>query len=232
MSEVRRYDVGMSIEALASAWARTENAAHGSMVVVSNEISGRLRGGTPWTAAATDALMIGMVIRPSLPPMKEPLLWLAASVGTAEALEETTGNEHSIIWPDQVVAGTSPTAATVSFTNVLVQLGPGRIEHGVFAIRVVLPKRTIDRDELTQTLRDRLEAACRLLDDDQHMMIDAFTERCSIINRQVRAELLPRGTTRGRAAAIDPDGFLVLESPTAMLERIAPAALRSLKPAE
>lgn len=223
----------MSIEALASAWARTENAPHGSLVVVSNEISGRLRGGTPWTLTGDDALMVAMIVRPSLPPLKEALLWLAASLGTAEALEVTTGDDHSIVWPDRVIAATEASEGeTGGFTNVLVQLGPGRIEHSVFAVRAVRPAPDVDGDRLIDALADRLAAASRLLDEDQLLMIETFTERCSIIDQSVRVELLPRGTARGRAVAIDPDGFLVLESPTGMLERIAPATLRSLSPAD
>ena len=64
MSEPRRYEVAMSVEALASAWARTENAPDGAVVVADSEISGRLRGGTPWRAAGDDALIMAMVIRP------------------------------------------------------------------------------------------------------------------------------------------------------------------------
>jgi len=44
----------------------------------------------------------------------------------------------------------------------------------------------------------------------------------------VLAKLLPRGEARGRSTAVDSDGFLVLESTTGMLERIAPASLRTL----
>ena len=226
MSDTRSYPVAMSVDVLASAWARTEDAADGALVVVDDEISGRLRGGTPWRLGGDDALMLALVVRPTLPPLQEALLWLPASLGAAEALSEVSGIEHSVVWPDQVssVDSESPRCST----NVLVQLGPGRIEHAVIAIRVDLRQTDLNKEELVRALSARVLEAVRQLEADRLAFVDRFTNRCSIIGQRVTAERMPRGQARGRATAIDPDGFLVLESPTGMLERVAPATLRSL----
>ena len=210
----------MSVEALASAWARTENARDGAVVVANSEISGRLRGGTPWQAGGDDALIMAMVVRPTLDPLQEALLWLVASLGAADALADVTGDDHPIIWPDSV----GPAAV-----NVTVQLGPGRIEHAVLAVRTHLDGLDITKDQLLSSLTEHLLAATRMIESDALGLLETFNDRCSVMNERARISLLPRGEARGRVTAVDTDGFLVLESTTGMLERIAPASLRSLE---
>jgi BirA family biotin operon repressor/biotin-[acetyl-CoA-carboxylase] ligase len=217
----------MSVEALASAWARTENAPDGSIVVADSEISGRLRGGTPWRVASDDALIMAMVIRPTIDPLQEALLWLVASLGTANALVNVTDYDHTIRWPDTVIR--SDGDAVQSLINVTTQLGPGRVEHAVLAVRTHLGGLDVDRGRLLGALAQQLQATTRLVENDPLALLEAFNDRCSGMKRRARASLLPRGEARGRVTAVDKDGFLVLESSTGMLERIAPASLRSLE---
>ena len=228
MSETRRYDVAMSVEALASAWARTENAPDGAIVVADSEISGRLRGGTPWRPTGDNALIMAMVIRPSIDPLQEALLWLVGSLGAAEALTGATGTVHTAVWPDTVVRRGGEDAASAS-VNVALQLGPGRVDHAVLAVRADLDGLDGGKDQLLASLEEKLLAATRLLESDFLALLDEFNDQCAAISRRALVSLLPRGEARGRVTAVDKDGFLVLESSTGMLERIAPASLRSLE---
>jgi len=216
----------MSVEALASAWARTDNAPDGAIVVADSEISGRLRGGTPWRAGGDDALLMAMVVRPSIDPLQEALLWLVASLGVGNALDGVSAESHAIIWPDNV---TNAEGSVRSAVNVTVQLGPGRIEHAVLAVRVHLAGFSSTKDALVASLEEHLLAATRLVESDSLALLDTFNDRCAAMNKRALVSLLPRGEARGRVTAVDADGFLVLESATGMLERIAPASLRSLE---
>jgi biotin-(acetyl-CoA carboxylase) ligase len=227
VSETRQYEVGMSVESLASAWARTEAAPDGAVVVVDSEISGRLRGGVPWRVAGDDALMMAMVIRPALNPLHEALLWLVASLATADALADVSGEAHTMIWPDTVLRHGVESAH--SSINVMVQLGPGRIEHAVLAVRTRLDGLEATKEELLRSLEEHLLAATRLVETDSLALLEMFNDRSSIMSQRARVSLLPRGEARGQIIAVDPEGFLVLESSTGMLERIAPASLRSLE---
>jgi len=232
-SLIRTYDVATSVEALASAWARGEAAPEGAVVVVSTEVSGRLRGGEPWTVGGADALLLAVVTRPAVDPMQEALLWLPASLAAGESIGAVTGVDCRLRWPDRVVDPT--TAATWSAVNVVTQLGPGRVEQSIFSLRV--DKRAIEAghhpwagdDLLIERFVEHARRYLRLLRDDAAAVLDAYVERCDLLGERVRAELLPRGEVRGRVAAIDADGFLVLESPTGMLERVPPSTLRSLE---
>jgi len=230
VSELRHYEVAMSVEALASAWARTENAPDGSMLVADSEISGRLRGGTPWQTGGSEALIMAMIVRPSIDPLQEALLWSVASLGVADALTEVTGHNHAVTWPDTVVrVGGSGAGSPQSRVNVAVQLGPGRVEHAVLAVRTRLDAIHASKERLLAGLEHHLQAATRLVESDSLALLDAFNDGFSMINRRARVSLLPRGEARGRVTAVDRDGFLVLESSTGMLERIAPSSVRSIE---
>ena len=155
-----------------------------------------------------------------LDPLQEALLWLVASLGVADALADATGSDYPVMWPDRV----GPAAV-----NVTVQLGPGRIEHAVLAVRTHLDGLEVPKDQLLTALVRHLLAATRLVEGDTLALLETFNDRCSLMNRRALVSLLPRGEARGRVTAVDADGFLVLESATGMLERIAPASLRSLE---
>ena len=233
--EQRSYEVAMSVEALAAAWARTEGASAGSVVVAEREVSGRLRGGVPWTLGGVDALSMAIVVRPDIAPMQEALLWTAAALAVAEALTTATGTEHGVVRPDRVAA--SATAEHACFLNVLVQLRPGAIDHAAVSIRADLRRLGIDANESARTaliaaLSGTVKTSIELLEQDPVGLLATFSDRCLIMDESVHVKLLPRGEARGRVTAVDSDGFLVLESSTGMLERIAPASLRSLDLAE
>lgn len=229
MGEVRRFDVGMSVDALAAAWARQEAAPAGSVVTVATEIAGRRRGGIPWKIGAPNGLMMAMVTRPQIAPRQEALLWLGVTLASAKAIETVTGQPRSVLWPDVVgEAGGEP----VAFTNVGVQLGPDRIEHAVLSVRVDLALAKVDNAErLLTELSKELEAALALLEADPPTVLQAFSDAYGLMNCLVTATLHPRGAARGRVAAFDENGDLVIESTTGMLERIMPSNLRSLDPA-
>lgn len=227
----------MSVEALASAWARTEGAPAGSVVVAEREVSGRLRGGVPWTLGGPDALSMAVVVRPNIAPMQEALLWTASALGAAEALTSATGTEQGVVWPDRIAASAVASAERPCFVNVLVQLRPGAIDHATVSIRADLQALGIEGTESTRaaligTMAEAVKASIELLEDDPAGLLAKFSERCLVMGERVHVKLLPRGDARGRVTAVDNDGFLVLESGTGMLERVAPASLRSLDPAD
>lgn len=225
-SEVRRFEVGTSVEALAAAWARQEGAPAGSVVTVGTEISGRRRGGVPWTLRSPDGLMMAMVARPRIAPRQESLLWLAVTLAASRAIETVSGQHQPVLWPDLVgEPGTDP----VSCTNVGVQFGPDRVEHAVLSIRADLAKvGAPDAERLLVELIDELDAALAQLDADPSTVLQEFNEVYELMGCVVSATLLPRGSARGRVAAIDQSGDLVLETATGMLERIIPVNLRTL----
>ena len=174
---------------------------------------------------------MAIVVRPDITPMQEALLWTAAALAAAQALTAASGTEQGVVWPDRIAA--SAAADHACFINVLVQLRPGAIDHAAISIRADLSVLGIEATEQARTaligaLSDAVKASVELLEEDPVRLLAKFSDRCLVMDESVHVKLLPRGEARGRVTAVDSDGFLVLESSTGMLERIAPASLRSI----
>ncbi len=218
---VRHRAIGLSVEAEASSWIGEGGVVGGSVVALDAEIAGRGRLGEPWQVDAGEALALGVVVRPEVGVGEQALLWLAALVGAADAVDGTTGTTSGLAWPDGVVAtdGSGPVASV----NVVARLGPGRIDHAVLAIRFRLSPLGLgpaDRSALLDRAADAVVGAVALLEGDRTELLERTTDRLVHLGRRVRATLLPRGESRGEVTAIDPEGCLVLRSSTGMLERI------------
>lgn len=228
MTEIRRTEIALSVDALVLQWARQEDAPDGAALIASTEIAGRLRGGVEWRR--DQSVSVGVLARPrALEPSEVELGWLVASLGAAAALDRVTGNRHMCVWPDRVVPDPM-IAGDDEHLEVAVssagRLGPGRIEHIVMIARVAGLADVAD--EAGVALVDELRAIAPLLDQPL-ALVEQYRERCSTLGRRVSMTLLPRGTARGTARDIDRSGALLLESPTGLVEPVAVAALGRLE---
>lgn len=237
---IRRLPVAISVEQLAAAWARTEDAPVGATVVVDHEISGRMRLGIPWQTKPADALACATVLRPRVLPEAESVLWVVALVAAARAVGVRPG------WPDLLFTdnGTQIGAVTLD-----VQLGPGTIVSAVVSLRVDFATlltnaggSSIDAEPSMDEESARAEAVAAfaanarrcsdLAEDRRADLLQEYAELSWLTGRRVRAKLLPKGETRGVAVTVDPLGLLVLESPTGMLERLSPVTVLRVDPVE
>lgn len=221
----RRFELGLSVESLAEAWARRDQGPHGAAVVVDREIAGRLRGGPGWAAA--EALAVGVVARPRCAPEQVDVAWIAASLAALEVVQSLVGEaDVQAQWPDVVSVGEVP----VAWATVRSQLGPGVISFVVLTVRLDVERlrsvgAAVDRSVLTDALTAALRRSAELLDDGGSWR-ERYAEHCSTLDSMVHVDLLPKGYARGRAARVDEQGHLVLESPTGLLDIIGVDAVR------
>lgn len=222
---VQAYEVAVSTESLAQAWARQEDAPEGALVVADAELSARGRRGTSWVSVPGRSLAFSVVVRPGLPAAGEGLLWLLTSLATAEGLEAVTGLDARLKWPNDVLVDGRGIAAV----RVDAHLGPGQVELAVLTVRVNVdlseddlsraPGRPVTslavegvsqpRVAVLSAVLDRLEARYGESVSD---LLTAYRARCDTLNRRVRAELMPSGEAAGLAGDIDETGALVVES--------------------
>lgn len=216
---VRRSRVGVSAEAVAGAWARQEGAAHGSVVVIDHEVAGRLRGGTP---AAGGSLAV--IVRVELALRAHDRLWVAAQVAATRAISTVSANMTVRAgWPDPVEIQGAPAA----FVNVTCQLGPGRIELAIIALRAadasLLPS--------AECFRNEVLVAVDLAVNDFDLLACEHTDLSAVQGRAVRVFLLPRGETRGTVTGVGPDGQLRIETSTGMVELLDASSVRRVETA-
>lgn len=228
---LRRYDLAVSVTALALAEARQNDAPEGTLIVAEHELTPRGRRAEGWTSVAGASLAAALVLRPALPPQGEGLLWLLASVAAAEGVAAASGLDVRTAWPDGLVVG----SARVGMVDMDAQLGPGRIDSAVLTLRVQVGAAAGDdslaalgadttRERVLESVLDRLAAR---YDDSVSALLAAYTDRCATLGTTVRAEMMPRGDITGVATGVDEGGNLVVETPAGP-RPVALVALRQL----
>ncbi|MGH2705418.1 MAG: biotin--[acetyl-CoA-carboxylase] ligase [Actinomycetota bacterium] len=222
---VRHFPFSVTAESLALQWARQEKVNEGACVVVDREMAPRQRKGAPWTGFATDALSCSVVLRPGVPPEGEGLMWMLACLGGASGIENATGIETQIKWPDDILAG----GRKIGGVKVDALLGPGEIMIAVMTFRINL---NVDEQAFPEALRDvatsvlletgkamsREEALDGVLGGLEHWygqdvpdLLEAYRSRCETVGRQVRARLLPKGEVMGKVSAVSDFGTLLVD---------------------
>ena len=237
---LRTYPVAVSVEAMAGAWARQEQAPEGATVVASQELAARGRRGSVWKTIPDRSLSFAVVLRPALPPAGEQLLWILASLAAAEGLDKLGVAEVRLKWPDDIFAG----GGKIGVVRVQAHLGPGQIESAVLTFRLnlaVTPDdvpdaapasvtgatgRTADPSEVLDAVLTALE---RLYAEGVEALLAAYRARCRTIGTRVRAELLPKGEVEGVARAINDQGSLEVEVGGGRIHPVTVETLRRLR---
>lgn len=226
-TEVQAYEVAVSTESLALAWARQHDAPEGALVVADAELSARGRRGASWVSVPGRSLAFSVVVRPGLPAAGEGLLWLLSSLVTAEGLEQLTGLDARLKWPNDVLVDGRGVAAV----RVDAHLGPGQVETAVLTVRVNVdlsedelsraPGRPVTSLAVEGASQPRVAVLTAILDrlevrygESVSDLLDAYRARCDTLNRRIRAELMPSGEAAGLAADVDETGALIVESGT------------------
>lgn len=226
----RHFPVAVSSEAMALAWANSEDAPQGAVVMVDHEIGPRGLHGRLWPVPLADSLLCAVVLRPTLSVEEGEVTWLLAGLAAADAAEAATGRTIQTWWPDSIVeTGHKDPLAAV---RAEIQLGPGKVRGVVLTIRMNLVGLGLGRDGRDKALEAVVTAVDRrceeLAADGAPAIAAAYEKRCAVLGERVRVTLLPKGETRGVARHVGRSARLELESPTGMVERIGVDQLREL----
>lgn len=85
--------------------AAEAGAPHGTLVVADYQSMGKGRRGKSWAAPHGVGIWMSLVMRPELHPRCASMLTLVAAMAVSEGIEETTGVESKIKWPNDIVVG-------------------------------------------------------------------------------------------------------------------------------
>lgn len=226
----RHFKAAVSVEAMALAWARQEDAPQGATVLADREISPIGRRSRLWTVAPESTLACAVVLRPELAVDDADAVWLVVAAAAAEGAEEAGGRTIGITWPDEIVD--TATEQMVGTVKAEAQLGPGQVRSAVITMRFDLDALGLDatrRDDLLEAVLRGVDSASAGLGDGVEAVAAAYERRCTQIGRRVKIRLMPKGETRGVAERVDRKARLELESATGMVERISIDMLRELK---
>ncbi|HLQ67754.1 MAG TPA: biotin--[acetyl-CoA-carboxylase] ligase [Candidatus Limnocylindrales bacterium] len=80
-----------------------EGAPEGLVIAADQQTAGRGRQGRSWWDAPGNSLLFSVLLRPSIPLARFPLLGIAMACAVAEAGSEAAGEPLSVKWPNDVL---------------------------------------------------------------------------------------------------------------------------------
>lgn len=223
---MRHFQVAVSADAMALAWANRENGPHGAIVTVTHEVGARGYHGVVWPAAAADSLACAVILRPSLAVAEADASWLAAGLIALEGAEAVSERGLALWWPDRVVAAGAVAGAerdAMAAVKAEIQLGPGQVKNVVVTMRFDLAKLGLGgerRDDLLEAVVGAADRVSERLEEGAAAVAARYEARCAIVGQRVKVRLRPKGETRGTARSVDRSARLEIASPTGMIERV------------
>lgn len=214
-----------------------EGASEGTVVVAESQTGGRGRRGRSWFSPAGQNIYASIILRPPMAPAQTPQITLMAAVAVARALQEATGLNAKIKWPndiliaDKKIAGilTEITTEMDAVDYVVVGLGvnvnttaadmPPDIRSIATSVRIESGSRS-SRTDLLCSLLQYFEWSYDTLQRNGFKPIMAqWREMSDIIGQPVYVDVLDVRHS-GIVEAVDDDGVLILKDDNGQRHRI------------
>lgn len=207
-----------------------EGAPNGTLVVADRQDSGKGRRGRGWVMPAGIAIAMSIVIKPEeLQPGNAPMLTLVSALAVVRAIEEQTGLQPGIKWPNDIVINGKKVCGMLTEMSTQIDY----INHIVVGIGI-----NVHNEQFPEELSDRatslylesgkhysraalVEAVCEYFEHYYEIFVRTQdlsglkTEYDSFLvnkDRQVRI-LDPLGEYEGTALGITLRGELLVETP-------------------
>ncbi|HJF33307.1 MAG TPA: biotin--[acetyl-CoA-carboxylase] ligase [Sporosarcina psychrophila] len=78
-------------------------AVDGTVIIAEEQTAGRGRMARPWSSSAGKGVWMSVIIRPALTPQQAPQMTLVAAVAVTRAIQELTGIDPDIKWPNDIL---------------------------------------------------------------------------------------------------------------------------------
>lgn len=201
---------------------------HGLVLVAERQTAGRGRLGRRWASLPGKQLEFSVVLHPVLPPEEVPLLSLVVAVAVAEAIEEKTGLQPALKWPNDVmIEGRKACGILLEGrpggargARVVVGIGincGGAPEDFPEELRDILTTlshaggRGVARESLLEAVLTRLQARYRALGEGgRPALLQDWTRRALLEGCSVRFNT-PDGEVEGAPLGLTAEGYLLVQ---------------------
>ena len=226
--------------------AARNGAPHGSVYFADEQWAGRGRGGHEWRSAAGEGLYVSVLLRPSVPAARLPLLPLAAGLAAAQAIRSAAGLTVDLRWPNDLLLGprkaggilveakTSGGAVDFAVVGIGINVHQRSFEPGLATPATSLEMeagRRVSRQGLLVCLLESLERETQgLADPAAGVTIPARVEQASTWIRGRQVEVHGPQACVGVTAGLDEHGFLrvrTAEGPVASFVTVQTGGLRA-----
>lgn len=230
--QVKEWTGSTNADAVAAASASPADWPHLSVLLTTDQRSGRGRLDRTWTAPSGTALAVSVLVRvPSLPVFSRGWIPLVAGAAMTRAVAaQLRGSAHSVAlkWPNDVLVD------GLKICGILAEVVPGDVDAVVVGAGVNTRMERVDLPVETATSFAALGLECdddrlladylRALDEQLSALADAHGAAgvagvraevealCATLGRDVVVSLPDGAKLTGRAQRIDDDGRLVVVS--------------------
>lgn len=214
-----------------------EGAAEGTVVIAEEQTSGRGRMSRPWHSLKKKGIWMSFIVRPKLPLQKAPQFTLIAAIAVVKAIEETTGLEPEIKWPNDILLNGK------KITGILTEL-QGEADHihylvigigmnvnhvksdfseelkGIATSLAIEKGESIARDVLVQNVLKNFEKYYQLYMDKGFSPLKILWESyATSIGKMITARTIS-GEINGKAIGITEEGVLQIEGEDGQIHQI------------
>lgn len=109
-----------------------DGAPNGTVIVSEEQTLGKGRMSRPWNSVAGKGIWMSVIARPELTPQQAPQMTLVAAVAVTRAMQEVTGVEPTIKWPNDILVNGK------KITGILTELqaDPDRVKAIILGIGI------------------------------------------------------------------------------------------------
>ena len=210
-----------STNRLAREWAK-EGAPHGALVVCDWQKAGRGRRGRSWETPPGEAVAMSVVLRPQAHPSEVSLLSLSVALAVCRAVEQVSGLESRIKWPNDVVCCGRKVSGILlemdadeqAVSSVVAGVGIN-VHQASFPEEIAPTAGALDALSGRRILRaDVVRAFLRCLEEAEALrasggLMPAYLERSATVGQAVRV-LSPSESFTGTAERVTDSGALLV----------------------
>ncbi len=205
-----------------------ENVPEGTVVIADEQTGGRGRLERAWHSPKSTGVWMSIILRPNIPIPKTPQLTLLAAVAVTQAIEDCTGLEAHIKWPNDILLNGK------KVTGILTELQaePDRVHFVIMGIGMNVNQTKMDfpaelqsiatslsiekgsfvnRAEVIRAVFHRLENLYQLYLEKGFLPIKLLWESYAVSIGKVVTARTFSGVIKGRAMGITDDGVLKIE---------------------
>lgn len=214
-------------------------AAHGTLVVADRQNAGRGRRGRSWESPSGTGIFMSLILKPAFLPDRASMLTLVAALAASKAVEEVSGLEARIKWPNDLVVNKK------KVTGILTEMSADMSQIHYVVVGIGINVNMIEfPEEIRETATSlsleaghEVDRACLIAaflryfeeeyekfekTEDLSLLQEEYNNR--LINRGKEVKILdpihPEGEYHGLALGIDAQGGLLVEKKNQELETI------------
>ena len=209
--------------------AGDNGAAHGTLFVADMQVAGKGRRGRVWKSPSGSSIYMTILLYPDIPPVKAPQLTLLMAIAVAEGIQEVTGLETKIKWPNDIVVNgrkicgiLTEMSTEIDYINhVVIGAGinvnqdtfPDDIKATASSLKLELGK-SVKRSELIAAVMKSFEKCYEIFIKTENLSGLQELYNSMLVNRDQEVKVLEPGNEyKAHAIGINQTGELIVRTP-------------------